>query len=498
MDPLIKKALQLISESKETTRKSDIEDRLDYYKDNFKDLIKDELKDQFQTDNYDNMKAMIDDSINLVQFVIDEISTVYHDVPKRTIDGKDDTDDEDNQYFKTIKKINYDLIMDKANKLTNVCNEVALVFQPRNDIVEVDLMTPNMFSIIQDKNDAKKIYAFIYEVDLVDSITNAGIKKLFGRDAIEDRYFVYYDVEGNHFKFDNSYNVIENPDNPNNKNPYKDGDKYIIPVVLCHRKYLEDSVFDTTSGDKLYSATRQIGVISTLFNYYLKNASHKQTVITGNVDVQIPDKQILDVLRVIKVLGENADIKLLDFQGDLKQFNEMVDAKIERTLNQEGLALDDFKKSGSPESGYKLQLKKEPLQKRRSEQIKFWRIYENDAFKIMQIVNNYNNDDQIPDTAKFNCDFAELKVSESAEEKRKDNEWNLLHNLTNPLQLMMDDDKDLDEKQAEEKYTKNKAINDRLQVNTQKIDDELNNQFNKINGKKTSDKVEPVTNNTKK
>ncbi len=479
MDPLVTKALQLLLESNESSRKSEIENRLDYYKDNFKDLIEAELKTQFVPENYKNMKKMIDDSINLVEFVIDEISTVYHDAPVRTLDGEED---DENIYFKMLKKIHYDLIMDKANKLCNVCNEVALVYQPRNDIVEVDLMTPNMFSVIQDADNPKKMYAFIYEIDLTDSNTSVGIKSLTHRSAIDERHFVYYDVEGHHFKFDNNYKVIENLDNPENENPYKDKDgNFIIPVVLCHRQYLEDSIFDTTSGNKIFSATKQIGVISTLFNYYLKNASHQQPVITGNADVQVPDDQILDVLKVLKIQGENADIKLLDFQGNLDEFKKQIDSKIEKALNQEGLALADFQKSGTPESGYKLQIKNEPLKKRRDDQVKFWRIYENEGFVIMRIVNNEMYDEKISDTAKFNVDFVELKYTESPEEKRKNDEWELLHNLTNPLQLMMDDDKDLDMKQAEAKYTENKAINDRLQVNTKAIDDSLDNEFNKVN-----------------
>ena len=61
-------------------------------------------------------------------------------------------------------------------------------------------------------------------------------------------------------------------------------------------------------------------------------------------------------MTVLKIVGDGAKFDLMDFQGNLEQYNQQLEHKIERCLNQEGLALDDFKKSGTPESGYKLQL----------------------------------------------------------------------------------------------------------------------------------------------
>lgn len=483
INKLVQEALQQLHVSSENTRKSDIEDRLDYYYDNYKHLIDSELSDQFVSQNYDNINLMIDDSINLVKYVIDEISTVYHKPAERKLDNESDAKEGKNQrYFNIINKIKLDLIMDKSNKLTNVCNEVALVAQPRNGIVEVDLMTPDMFSVIQNKDDPKKIDAFIYEVDLTDSESSMGVVLISGRNTTLDRHFVYYDVIGNHFKFDINYHIISNPENPDNENPFKDSEgNYIIPAVICHKSYLENAVFDTTSGNGLFSATKQIGVIASLFNYYLKNASHKQPVITGSADVKIPDNQILDPLTVLKIIGENANFDLKDFQGDLEQFNQQIENKAERILNQEGLSLADFKKSAVPESGFKLELKREPLQKKRDEQIKFWRIYENDLFIIMRIVNNtMYPSDKISETAIFSVNFQELVAKVSPEEQRKNDEYRLSKNMVNILDLMIRDDPDLNEESAREKYENNKKINDELNANTA-IETNLDNKFQQIN-----------------
>ena len=481
---VVKDALKYLNAANEESRKNDIEDRLDYYYDNYKTLIESELETQFVKENYTNIKVMVDDSINLVEYVTNEVAVIYTKEAKREL-SKDSK-----RYDELKKTLLLDIVMDKANKLTYACNESALVIQPRNDTIELDLLTPNMFSVIQKEGDPTSIDAFIYEVNLADSIENQLTDDVpYKRDA-DRREFIYYDVQGNHFKFDNNYNVIPNEKNLKNENPYKDKDgKYILPVVILHKKYNENSIFDETSGNKLFSATKQIGVIASLFNYYLKNSSHKQPVITGNADVQIPDNQILDVTKVLRVVGENAGIDLLDFQGNLEEFYQQILHKIELILNQEGLALDDFMKKGTPESGYKLQLKKEPLKKKVNEQKPFYRLYENELFDKIRIVNNTFYSQKIDDNAEFTIDFADLSIDPDPAELRKDREWNMRYNITNPLQIIMDENPDIKTPEdAQKVYDENKAINERLQINTGQINTNLDNKLNQLTNNNNQNK----------
>jgi hypothetical protein len=474
---IIEKALKYLNAVNEETRKNDIEDRLDYYYDNFKDLIDDELEDQFQEDNYDNIKIMIDDSINLVEYITNETAILYVKEPQRKLSKNSKRWDE------IQKTIMQDIIMDKANKLTYVCNECGIIIQPRNGTIELDIVSPNMISVIQKEEDPTQIFGFIYEINLSNTIDNDLTDQVAYKRDLYKREFIYYDIEGNHLKFDQNNKIITNEKNPDNVNPYKDKKgKFILPLIICHKKYNENSVWDETSGNKLFSATKQIAVIASLFNYYMKNSSHKQPVVTGQADVQIPDKQVLDVLKVLKVIGEGAKIELLDFQGNLEQFFQQIQHKIELTLNQEGLALDDFTKSGSPESGYKLQLKKEPLKKKINEQKPFFRIYENDLFDKIRIVNNTMYNEKIDENIEFTIDFAEIEFEKDPEEVRKQRSFDLHNNLTNPLKLMMEDNPDIEtEKDAEKIYNENKEINDRLNVNLEVVNNNLNNKFNKFN-----------------
>jgi hypothetical protein len=479
---IIEKVLKHLNTVNEDTRKNNIEERLDYFYDNFKTLLDNELKDQFVADNYDNIKLMIDDSINLVEYVINETAVLYVKEPQRKLSTDSKRWDE---IQKTIKQ---DIIMDKVNKKTYACNECGILIQPRNNTIELDILSPNMISIIQDSDDPTKIFGFIYEINLSNTIDNNFTEQIkYKRDAYK-RQFVYYDVEGNHFRFDENKKIIENETNPDNVNPYKDKQgNFILPLVICHKSYNENSVWDETSGNKMFSGTKQIGVLATLFNYYMKNASHKQPVITGNADVQIPDKQILDTMSVLKIIGEGANVDLLDFQGNLEQFFMQILHKIELFLNQEGLALEDFSKSGTPESGYKLQIKKEPLKKKINQQKPFFRIYENELFEKIRIVNNTMYNKKIDENIEFSIDFAEIEDVPDLKELREDRTWKLHNNITNPLKFIMEDNPDIKtEQEAEKIFNENKKINERLQINIDAVNDELDKKINKFQGDKNA------------
>lgn len=489
---IIEKALKNLNAANEDTRKDTIEKRLDYLYDNYKDLITDEIEDQFVKNNFENIKLMIDDSINLAEYIINEIAVLYAKEPQRKL-SKDSK-----RWEKIQETINQNIIMDKVNKITFCCNECGIVVQPRNDTIELDIIAPNMISIIQEEDDPTKIFGFVYEINLSDTVDNDLTEQVPYKRDLYKRQFIYYDIEGNHFKFDQNNKIIENETNPDNVNPYKD-DKgnFILPLVIFHNNYNENSIWDETSGNKIFSSTLQIGVVSTLFNYYLKNSSHKQPVITGNADVQIPDSQILDVLSVIKIIGEGADFKLVDFQGDLEQFFKQLQHKIELTLNQMGLALDDFTKSGSPESGYKLQLKKEPLKKKVDEQKPFYRIYENELFEKIRIVNNTMYGEQIDKNITFAIDYAEYGMLEDPEEVRKDRTWKLQNNMTNILKLIMEDNPDIKtEVEAEKIYNENKVINKRLDVNLDQINSDIDNKIDELGNKNTlpKEKGKEITN----
>lgn len=459
-DLFIQQVLNSYKSGDELQRKLDAEERLSLYKDESKAIIEEAIKSNFELENYTNIKQMVDDSINITANIVNETSKVYMYGADRRLNVNGEQI-EDDRYQEILKQSMIDIVMDKANKYTDLLNECFLLCRPDGDFLTLDIITPDLMTVIQDQDDPRKIFAIIYEIILQDT-QKSSISQRVGINT-QDRQFIYYDTDGRHFKFDTNLRLIQNPENPENENPYKDKNgKYIIPGIMLHKQYNDNSIWDKTSGERMISAHKQIGVIASYFNYLLKVQTYKQMYARGNFDLKLTDKQLLDPLSVIKIQGENADIDLLDLQADITSFNTILDKKIERALNQEGLSLGDFQKSGSPESGYKLRIKKQPLIEKRNEQIKYYSVYEERLFQIMRIVNNtmFTNA-KIADTAEFSIDHGEITIEDDPAERRQNIAFDIANNLTNYYEVIANE-RGVDIEQAKAIYEENKSINEQL------------------------------------
>lgn len=467
---VIKDMFDKMKASAEETRKIDVQTRRYYLEDDFKHLITAELKNQFTKETYDAINLLVDDSINLVQFLSEEIGGgVYQNEAVRAF-KKAESDDEDMRYAELIKELPMDIVMDEVTRGTFALNEFCIGVAYRNGKIALDIFPPDFVSVWQDENDPLKITALMYEVILSDTVDAPAIDSSIANSQ-RKRHYVWWDVFGNHFLCDEHFRRIPNPDNPDDVNPYKDKDgKFIIPFVICHKKYNARTIWDGTSGNKMYSAQLQIGVLGTLFNYYAKVLSLKQLSITGNADIKLSNDQALDPLHIFKVEGEGAQVSVLDMQGRLDMFEKNVlIGKIERALNAEGLSLESFQRSGAPESGYKLKVKKEGQLKRINALMKFFRVYEKQLADIMRIVNNTYFSEKIAEDAEFSIDFAEYKPEENPLDVDKHREFLIAHNMATDIDFIREDNPDLDEDAARMRYDANKQLNGELSNNSEKI-----------------------------
>jgi len=458
MADIVQEVLKQLNDYNEVQRQKNISERLDFYFDNWKSRLLSELANQFQPENYKNIKLFPDTSLNISRFISDKVACIYDESPIRKLVNAAGEEIESDVYNNILEHNIFDVRMDKADKLTFICNELLLIGVPRNNTVELDMITPDKFSVIQDENDPSKIKAVIYEVTYSDSVSTY----LSGTNSIKnsERIFIYYDTDGKHFKFDSRWHVIPNEKNKDNVNPYKVNGKYIIPGVILHDSLNIDSIFDDTSKSSIFDSQLAIGVIGTLFNYYLKNSSHKQLIVTGGEKITIPARQVLDVMSVIQILGDGASVQLLDFQGNLQEYWNQIMNKTGFVLNQYDLALDDLTKSGTPESGYKLAIKREGLRKRIEARKKLFREYERQIFEVIRVVNNAIYSQKIDESAKLVIDFADYTTQMSQAEINENDAFEINYNISNVIAIIMKRNPDLTEEQAIQQYEKNRAINE--------------------------------------
>lgn len=450
---LIEKSLIRAKAELNVARKLYIQDRLNIYNDNWKGILKAAVDEQFSEKTRENIKQMLDDSVNVLKRIVKEISGVYAGETARRALRQDNTEDEN--YKNIISAIPANIICQEVNRLTNLCNESFVYIVPRNKRIEYDILTPDLVEVIQNEDDPTKIDAITIIQTFVDTVGKTKI------------YYIYWDVYGNHLKFDENLMPVKIPNNEAGVNPYKDPNdpsKTILPFVLFHKDWPLSSIWNTTSGNDLVSANKQIGVLATYLNYLMKVGSFKMLTFTG-VDIKdIPQEIVFDPLYPKAVKSPDGQIGTVDLQINMDQIWTIIINKIGVIANNYGLSLDNFKVNISAQSGFALRLKNFALEKVVNEQRKVYRIYENELFDKTRIINNYfYKTKKIDEKAKFIVDYEETEYPSSPEEIRMQWKFDIQLGARSILDYIRYINPDLkSDEEAKEYLEKNVEINNEI------------------------------------
>lgn len=459
---IVEMMLEKAKDGLTAARKKNVIERLNIYNDYFKDIIKTEVDLQFSEKTRANIKQMIDDSNNLLKRIVNDISVVYQESAQRSyqVNGKDD-----GRYLDLISKMPLDLITQEVNRLTNLCNETLIYIVPRNGRIDYDILTPDYVEVYQDEDDPTKPVAIIFTQSYVDT---KGKTKI---------YYIYFDVFGNHFKFDEDHNPVRIPDNPEGINPYQDPerrDRTVLPFVIFHKKFPRTQIWEDTSGQDLVSATKQIGVMLTYLNYLFKVQSFKMLYLAG-IDIKdVPVELVFDPLFPKVFPDSSGSMGVVDYQIDLRQLWSIIYEKVGVIANNYGLSLDNFKLTVQAQSGFALKIKNSALEKIVNEQKKFYRYYERELFEKTKIVNNSQYKDKIADNGVFKVDFAETEYPESPDEIRNQWKFDIQMGARSILDYVMYVNPDIKtreqaEKQLRDNVELNNRISDELGVNVDKL-----------------------------
>lgn len=446
----------------EKERRLSMERRVNIYKDAWKDALIAEVNLQFHEKTRANIRQMVDLSQNIIKRITKEISLVYKTEARRVAYTETKAKDEngivsivrvpDERYQHIQSVFPTDLFMEQTNRYTNLCNESAIKISPRDEIVKLDLLTPDRFSVYQNEQDPTKIDAIEYEESFINTKGKVDVN------------IMYWDVEGHHRVYDKNYiditkTVLKDADNSEGVNPY--GDR--IPFVISHREYATDEVLDGTSGYDLESATVQVGVLLTYLNYVFKMASFKSLWMTG-IDIKdLPQGLVLDPAWIISTTGKDAKIGTVDFQVALDALHGVVNGKIISIANNYGLSTDVLRMTIDASSGYALDIKRSGLTEQREAQVKLYRHTESEVFDVTRIVNNVEYPDKkISEEAKFAIDFGDMRKPNDTKEEREDWKFKISTNARSLVDYMISQNPDLTPEEAEAQLAKNTEINNRM------------------------------------
>jgi hypothetical protein len=134
MANLVKDLLKKAKEDLESSRKQEVSDRLDIYRDSWEKILNNELNAQFHEKTRGNIKQMLALDSNVLKRVVKEISVVYQESAVRSYTlGEGEQAKEDETYQELLSKIPINIIMQETNRLTNLCNESLIYIVPRGE-----------------------------------------------------------------------------------------------------------------------------------------------------------------------------------------------------------------------------------------------------------------------------------------------------------------------------------------------------------------------------
>jgi len=399
----VKQAIKLtVLEAKqraEDERMDEAQEKIDLYQDDFEEIIRTRMQDLFEKANYERLYYHVNHSQNVIKRIVNEISTVYKSEAKRILSKGC------KRYDELKAKINYDVILKKVNRYTNLLNESMLKIGIRNGEICYDLITPNITMVIQNEQDPTEADAIMYSLTRVNT--------LFGQKKDEIRWF-YWDIEGNHFILNEEMKIIEIVyEDITNPSPYFDKEKeqFLLPFVVFHRQHPDYSFWDQDTGRDLYNAALAISINMTMFDYYFKTCSFRQRYAIGDTQ-GIPQDQLSDPLTFFCIPpGEGASVGTLESQVDIEQLVKAITFQINSIINNYGISADMYSLEIPEMSGRALKIRNRALMEQRQEQLPLYRKYEKELYEKTRIINNawpafLKN---MNEEAEFSIDFGEIE-----------------------------------------------------------------------------------------
>ncbi|MCK4760380.1 MAG: hypothetical protein KAT69_10050, partial [Candidatus Aminicenantes bacterium] len=293
-----------------------------------------------------------------------EISTLYKTESVRT------TEPESSQYQELLEALNLDVTMKKINRYTNLLNESLLKVGIRRGQLVYDIITPNICTVIQNEADPTQADAIVYMTTRVNTVGSSEIR------------YHYWSKDGDYLIYDESFQIVERlydsyDESGKLRYPYIDSDtgQYLLPFVIFHRQQPDSNFWDQDSGRDLYNATVATAIKMSLFDYYFKTGSFKQIYLIGD-KAEMPGKQVLDPLTVLRGTGEGAEIGVLDRELDLEQLKNAIIFQINSIINNYGISADQYSLIVSEMSGRALKIRNRGLLEIRKEQLPIFKSSE--------------------------------------------------------------------------------------------------------------------------
>ena len=408
--------------------------------------------------------------INLTKKVIDQMAIVYKQPPVRyLVKQNGDEDEKATEYYNSI--LPPDIVrVDRDNHRLAKLSNCSLTY------VSVDKKTKRLKYLVN------PIYNYTLETNDEGEIWRITYPKYFKNQQDDDEFYTVVWTDKEHYLFDSYGNKVAIKDNTQKKNPYGE---IPFPVLILSQG---ENIYGEGQND-LINVNEQINLLLTKvinsdiilgtegttlgINLYLnkkgKEADGRKEIRTGRKH-PIVVNDVRDEYKLPSLQHITTDPHILDIR-------EFIDWYIKMIASMKGLNSSTILSQVKDTSDYQKIMDAVDQMEIRKDDLESCRIFEQERFRITKAVWNKHAEElgvkQIPDGLELKVDFADIEVHKTPQDEREEYEFNLKHNLTNPVEYLMSKNPDLDIKDAEEIIKENKEINQSLVQQKSRFEDLL-------------------------
>ena len=359
--------------------------------------------------------------VNMTKRIIDRISLVYKNKPKRNIDNE--------KYPTLINKKNFQF--KTFERLHNLLGTIAikLSWDDRGYYRYRPLIN---FNPIFDPGDTTEPIAITYLLGKTkeDLYTNS-----------QEDVFAYWSAD-EHFLFDTHGKITHR--NENDENPYGR-----IPFVFVQPSTMIDE-FWNEAGLDIAIANCQVDIAMTMLQHHIRSAGG-QWVVEGRID---EEKLKLGLNKLLIV--EDGTVKNLTQSVNINEIIEGIKFQLQQVAQNHHITFD-FGLSGS-KSGVALRMENIELLEARQDAVEIWRQVEREIYELERIFADVHLNMNLPE--EMTIDYDEVDFPD-AEQEMQEWEWKFKHGLADKIDWLMAKDPDgFPTRQDAEKYLKERKASE--------------------------------------
>ncbi len=463
-DAEIKLAISEYREAYSDPIRLELINRREWYDGDIAVAIKDKIGKMFAAESAKTLAPMIEGSVNLLRYVVDELAMVYRYGASRSwrtktatsvVDANGNERDVwnvegvDEAYNRIADQADLDDVMLHAERMTLLCHDSILRYSYTDFGHTLAVLTRGDCDIVPYKNDPRRAAGIMWQVETVDAETGkAG-----------DPVVWFVDAE----KIVRHYGGDKMEEEPNkyaalNKKIAETNQRIFYPFIVRSDAYRDKTFWKPTLDFTVTDATVMAGVWMTYLNAMLKFCTFKQPYMTGVLAKQDSDF-VMDFNRILKFIGQDISVGSIDYQAAMENVVDVLQRKLQILCICMNMPADSFSLEVRQQAGVTVRLYNRGLFERREADKRRWKQSEQTLARLIQFASNarftgYPEDDIIPndmDAGLLDVAYNDPPKSPDAAEDRAQWEWELKNKLATRADFIMEKNPGMSKEEAQKR-----------------------------------------------